>query len=95
MALVTTLYASSWAVLKAILSGRISPAIVQVRTKLHSNAGRVSLANAITFTPGTATISLEDDVLTVHWLFGNDQNCATSPDSVKIPMEEKIMKVWQ
>jgi multicomponent Na+:H+ antiporter subunit E len=92
--LVITLYSSSWRVMKAIITGKISPAILQIQTKLHTNAGRVFLANAITFTPGTATISLEDDVLTVHWLFGKGQTNSASSDSVKSPMEDKIMKVW-
>lgn len=44
------------------------PVIVQFRTDLKSKMARVLLANSITLTPGTITVSLEDDVYTVHCL---------------------------
>lgn len=44
------------------------PVIVKFHTKLQSNTARVLLANSITLTPGTITVSLEDDELMVHCL---------------------------
>ena len=41
-------------------------AIVHFRTKLKSNTATVFLSNAITLTPGTITMDLRDDCLTVH-----------------------------
>jgi multicomponent Na+:H+ antiporter subunit E len=42
------------------------PGVVRFRTGLKSPAARTVLANAITVVPGTMTLNLEGDVLTVH-----------------------------
>ncbi|CCQ75312.1 Na+/H+ antiporter subunit E [Magnetospira sp. QH-2] len=46
----------------------VNPGIVKVRTKLQSRMGRLLLANAITLTPGTLTVELQDEWLYVHWV---------------------------
>mgnify|MGYP002513500138 CR=1 FL=1 len=53
-------------------------------------AGRTALANAITLTPGTITVLLEDDVYTVHCL---DESLAEGMnESVFVKMIEEIEK---
>ncbi len=44
------------------------PIIVHFKTDLTSNFAKVLLANSITLTPGTISVSLEDNVYTVHCL---------------------------
>lgn len=44
------------------------PVIVRFRTGLKTPTARVILANSITLTPGTITVSVEDDLFTVHCL---------------------------
>ncbi len=44
------------------------PIIIQFQTKLRTRTAKVLLANSITLTPGTITVSLENDELTVHCL---------------------------
>ena len=46
----------------------LNPGIVKVRTRLKSRMGRLLLANSITLTPGTLTVELQDDWLSVHWV---------------------------
>jgi len=46
----------------------IRPAMVQINTSLRSDLGRLVLANSITLTPGTLSVDVEDDALTVHWI---------------------------
>lgn len=46
----------------------VEPVIVEHRTRLRTNLGRVILANSITLTPGTITVSLEGDRLVIHCL---------------------------
>lgn len=46
----------------------MEPVIVKFRTTLKSDFTRMLLANSITLTPGTITISLEDDEYTIHCL---------------------------
>lgn len=44
------------------------PVIVKVHTKLKTKTARVLLANSITLTPGTITVTMEGDELTIHCL---------------------------
>jgi multicomponent Na+:H+ antiporter subunit E len=46
----------------------IRPVVIRVRSRQKSDLGRVIFANSITLTPGTVTISLDGDELTVHAL---------------------------
>ncbi|MDD2954821.1 MAG: Na+/H+ antiporter subunit E [Oscillospiraceae bacterium] len=57
-------------VMKIVLSPKpiVEPKLVRFRSPLKTEMARVALANAITITPGTITVSLEDDEFTVHAL---------------------------
>lgn len=46
----------------------IHPGIVEVKTRLKSDIGRLFLANSITLTPGTLTVDIKGDSLFIHWI---------------------------
>lgn len=46
----------------------MDPVIVTFRTNLKSDFTRMLLANSITLTPGTITVSMDDDEYTIHCL---------------------------
>ena len=46
----------------------IEPVLATFHTNLKTATGKAFLANAITLTPGTITVSLEDDLFTIHCL---------------------------
>lgn len=46
----------------------INPRIIKLETRLQSELGRFVLANTITLTPGTLTLDINDQVLTIHWV---------------------------
>lgn len=46
----------------------IRPAIVEVETGLRSRLGRLLLTNAITLTPGTLSIDVDQQRVKVHWV---------------------------
>ena len=72
----------------------IEPVLVHVRTDLKTEAARVILANSITLTPGTITVSLTDHQLLVHCL---DKSLAEGmEDSVFVELLRKMEegKVW-
>ncbi len=50
----------------------ISPGMVQFKTRLKTDLAKVIFANAITLTPGTLTVDIEDDLFTVHGLTDSD-----------------------
>ena len=68
--LVKEIIAANLAVSQMILTRkeRMEPVIVHVHTELKSETARMILANSITLTPGTITVSLTDDDLLVHCL---------------------------
>ena len=63
----------------------VEPAIVNVHTKLGRRWQRVLLSNSITLTPGTITLELAGDELTVHCLDQSDADGHPDPD-----MERRI-----
>ena len=68
--LITEIIKANFAVIRMIMSYRyeIEPAIVRFKTDLKTTPARVLLANSITLTPGTITVSLEEDEYVVHCL---------------------------
>ena len=61
---------ANYIVIKKVASARyeIEPAVVRFREDLKSSFARILLANSITLTPGTITVSLEGDEYVVHCL---------------------------
>ena len=68
--LVCEIIKSNLAVTRIILNGEKEPQpqLVQFDVDLKKNRHLVALANSITLTPGTITVSLEGDKLLVHCL---------------------------
>ncbi|MDC7240661.1 MAG: Na+/H+ antiporter subunit E [Spirochaetales bacterium] len=92
--LIYYLYQSSFKMLVAVITGNCSPRIVHFRTRLKSDVARMTLANSITFTPGTMTLDLNDDHLTVHWLFCDTNHAKLAGEQVKGRLEGFIGKIW-
>jgi multicomponent Na+:H+ antiporter subunit E len=46
----------------------LRPALVEIRTGLRSDLGRLTLANSITLTPGTLTVDVYEQTLLIHWI---------------------------
>ena len=69
-ALIVEIIKSNLQVMHLTLTDReiVEPVIISYRTRLRSKLGRVILANSITLTPGTITITLEEDELVIHCL---------------------------
>lgn len=68
--LIKEIFIANFSVAKIVLSPNIniSPDVVRFETKLKSEFCRTVLANSITLTPGTITVAMEDNILTVHCL---------------------------
>lgn len=61
---------ANWNMLGFIINAHraIEPTLVTFQTDLKTSMGRFILANSITLTPGTITVQMEEDRLTVHCL---------------------------
>ena len=68
--LVKEIFKANLAVCRQIFAHNeiVEPIIVRFRAQLTSETARVMLANSITLTPGTITVSLQGDELVVHCL---------------------------
>lgn len=68
--LVTEIVKANLSAIRMILTQReeIQPVLVSFHTDLKSQVGKALLANAITLTPGTITVTLEESEYTVHCL---------------------------
>jgi len=75
--LIVQMYASGFAAIRKIISGKINPDIVEISTELEDDLLICILANSITLTPGTITIDKDGQNLKILWL-----NCVTK-DSQK------------
>ena len=77
-------------VIHMILSEKeeIEPALVSFHSDMKTPAGKAFLANAITLTPGTITVTLEESDYTVHCL---DESLAVGiADSVFVEMLSEL-----
>ena len=71
----------------------VQPVMVSFQTSLKSGFCRAILANTITLTPGTITVSLEDSELIVHCL---DKSLAEGlENSVFVEMLEKLERIGE
>ncbi|MBK5240505.1 Na+/H+ antiporter subunit E [Clostridium sp.] len=73
-------------VAKIVLSPKmiISPQMITIKTKIKSDFNKTIFANTITLTPGTLTISMNEDEITVHCLKGEYSNELTNSSFEKI-----------
>lgn len=88
--LVKEIVKANFAVMHMILSEReeLEPALVSFQSDMRTPTGKALLANAITLTPGTITVTLEGSEYVVHCL---DQSLAEGmDDSVFVEMLTKL-----
>lgn len=91
--LIREIILANLAVFRLIVTRReqMEPVLVHVRTNLKSETARVILANSITLTPGTITVSLTEDKLLVHCL---DKSLAEGmDDSVFVRLLQKMEEI--
>ena len=65
--LIGQLYLAGLSAIRLVILGAKAD-IVEINTEIENDFLRVVLANSITITPGTLTLELQDDELTVLWL---------------------------
>ncbi len=80
-----------------VLTGRIKPGVVAVKTPLKTEYGMVTLANSITNTPGTATVDIdpEKQVLYVHWLWVEAEDEEGIREKIAKSFERFITRIFE
>lgn len=81
---------ANWNMIKVIVNakGSIEPTLVTFQTDLKTGFGRFLLANSITLTPGTITVRMRGNCLTVHCI--KRSMLDTSPDSTFVRWIRKL-----
>ena len=87
-ALIKEIFLANMQVIKLIVTKQTSPRIRRYVTPLKTKAARAMLANSITLTPGTVTVQLIDDVLTVHCL-----TCEMAQGLENSALERRLLKM--
>ena len=88
--LIVEILKANAAVMHFIITSKevVEPQIITFRTDLKTKTARMILANSITLTPGTITVTLEEDQYTVHCL---DKSMSEGiSDSVFVKMLRKM-----
>lgn len=85
-------------VIRLILHPRmpIKPGIVQVPTKLRSDLGIVGLANAITMTPGTLSVEVDEETpsLYVHSIYVKSPEPESTREEIAKPFEKFLKRIF-
>ena len=79
----------AYIVLHPQMLDKMDPQIIRFKTKLKSNFARVTFAQSITLTPGTITVSLQNDEMTVYAL------TQSAADSLPGEMEKRIARALE
>ena len=70
------------------LHREVTPRFIRFKTKLKSNYAKFILANSLTLTPGTITVSIKDDEYLIHAI------SEKSAQNVPGRMEAKIARIF-
>jgi multicomponent Na+:H+ antiporter subunit E len=88
------IYLASFHVAYQVITMKINPGIVKIRTRLKSKFAQALLANSITLTPGTVTIELQKDYLYVHWLVVKSENSHKAARMIKGNYEAQLRRIF-
>ena len=92
--LIGQIYIAGFNAIKLILT-EAKVDIVEVKTKVTNELLRVILANSITLTPGTVSLELKDETITVLWLrekTSAPRDMDEAGESIKGKLERKLLK---
>ena len=95
LVLLIKVYLASFDVVYRVITMKINPGEIRIRTRLKSDLARVFLANSITLTPGTVTVDIKDDYLYVHWLSTRTTNVIYAGEIIKGHFELWLGRIFR
>lgn len=93
--LLIKVYLASFDVVYRVLTMKINPTEIRLRTRLQSDLSKALLANSITLTPGTVTIDVQEDYLYVHWLTARTTNVLWAGQLIKGQFERWLGRIFR
>jgi len=94
LTLLVKIYLASFDTAGRVISGKIDPKIIRIRTRLESDLAQTVLANAITLTPGTLTIDIDKDYLYIHWLKSKTTHTQYAAELIKGHFEIWLRRIF-
>ena len=88
--LIWEIYAAGLSTLGKIIYGDVHTDVVKISTSLKSDFYKSILANSITLTPGTVTLDVEDQEITVLWLDVKTKNPTLAGEIIKGKLERRL-----
>lgn len=95
LVVVREIFVGSFRVVISVVTMNINPGLITIRTKLKSELARVFMANSITLTPGTVTVNLHEDHLTVHWLNKKTNQEHHAAKMIKGSFEKQLGRIFK
>ena len=88
------MFLASFDVVYRVVTMKINPEVVMIKSDIKSDLGIVLLANSITLTPGTITIDIEGQYLYVHWLYARKTHFEHAAELIKGRFEEWLKRIF-
>ena len=95
--LIGQIYMSGFDSIKIVLTGA-KVGIVEVRTKITNDFLKVVLVNSITLIPGSISLDLQDEIITILWLRGktdDPQDVDAADKLLKSALERKLLQAQE
>jgi len=73
----------------------INPGIVEFKTTLKSEVGKLALANSITLTPGTLTMDIIGDRFFIHWIDVKTDNKEKAREIIAGKFEKYLKEIYE
>lgn len=90
--LIYEIYSAGLSTIAIIVKGDINVRVVEIESILEDDYHRSILANSITLTPGTITLDLSGQRLTVLWLKADTRNMQIAGERIKGRLERRLLK---
>jgi len=88
------IYLASFSVAYQVITMRINPKTIKIKTNLKSKFAQALLANSITLTPGTAVIDLQKKHLYIHWLTAKTNDSKRAAKIIKGNYESQLRRIF-
>lgn len=73
----------------------INPGFVVLKTGLKKDISKLSLANAITLTPGTLSVDVAEDEVLVHWVTMKEGTASEHRDEISKAFEKSLGRIFE
>ena len=73
----------------------IRPGIVEIKTDMKTDIGKLGLANSITLTPGTLTMDIDGDRMFIHWINVKTDNIEDASKAIGRKFERYLKGIFE